>query len=167
MDIWANFANFFRHLWIFRRIDVITSGGNDILVMWPSTLGVTENIAQTENWLINLAEIIWIPHSNCNVQGTSNDRYGQVISPKLAFEIGLWKSKLGVLRGDIWVILISVVASPWRWLSLICSNLIKYSQQIVGPNLRFIGFLAYSISFDTARTPTQPLCSNCQLLCSS
>ena len=29
-----------------------------------------------------------------------------VISPKLAYEFGLWQSKMGVLRGDIWFILI-------------------------------------------------------------
>ena len=96
------------------------------------------------DWKI-LREIIWIPHSNRNMQETSNDRYGQVISPKLASEIGLWQSKMGVLRGDIWIILISVVASPWRGISLICGDLMKDSQQMVGPNLRFFGLLAYSI----------------------
>ena len=91
--------------------------------------------------------IIWVPHSNCSVIKTSNERYGQVISPNLAFKIGLCQGELGdVLRGDIWkIIIIGRCLLATIILSIICSDKAKIGQQIVGPNLRCFGFLLCSI----------------------
>ena len=95
------------------------------------------------NWE-RLRQIKWVPHSNRNVQETSNGRYGQVISLNLVD--GLWQGKLRVVHGDTLVVLIiDRCLSLARIIDYLQRNLTKNGQQTFGPNLWFVCFLACSM----------------------